>query len=385
MTAIRTAAEFRAWATIDLNALCANLALARAKNPDCSVVAVVKANGYGHGIVPVAKALQRQLRAGDCFGVASIEEAQTLRTAGITEPILLLEGFVTSSELAEVAREGFQCVLHSPYQLEAILALLASGKKIEPLTVWLKMDTGMHRLGLSPAEFVVAWNALKDHSGIHKLIVMSHFACADDPSSPVTGRQVALLHETLAVAKVPLATTELSLAASAAILIWPQTHYQWFRPGIMLYGGAPIMGENGIDRGLLPVMTLRSRLMAIKTVAEGEAVGYGASYVCEREQRIGIVSIGYGDGYPRRAPSGTPVLINSRYPGGIVQQRASLAGRVSMDMIIVDLSECEHAAVGDEVILWGEGLPADDIARRCGTLAYELFCQVTPRVHFQYV
>lgn len=385
MTAIRTAAEFRAWATIDLQALHANFALARSHNPECAVVAIVKANGYGHGAIPVANALRTQLRDGDCFGVATIDEALALRRSGITEQILLLEGFLTDAELQVVVAEGFQCVLHGLYQLELFLQFYARAPQSAPLAVWLKIDTGMHRIGLSAAEFSDAWNALKDHSGVRKLVVMSHFACADDPSSPATQRQIALLESTLAEANVPLATTEISLAASAAILIWPQTHYQWLRPGIMLYGGAPIMGENGIDRGLRPVMTLRSRLMAIKTVAAGEAIGYGASYVCEREQRIGIVSIGYGDGYPRRAPAGTPVLVNSRHDGRVIQHRTGLAGRVSMDMLIIDLSECEHAAIGDEVILWGEGLPADEIARYCETISYELFCQVTPRVHYLYV
>ncbi|MDP1931067.1 MAG: alanine racemase [Gammaproteobacteria bacterium] len=384
MTAIRTAAEFRAWATIDLQALNSNLALARSKNPDCSVVAVVKANGYGHGAVPVSKSLRSQLRDGDCFGVATIEEALELRRAGITEQILLLEGFVTADELEVVAAHGFQCVLHSLYQLESLLKICSGGVSPEPLVIWLKVDTGMHRLGLGPEEFAIAWSALHGHAAIRKLVVMSHFACADDATSPATGRQVAVLQKTLHDTNIDIAKMEISLAASAAILIWPQTHYQWLRPGIMLYGGAAVIGENGVDRGLRPVMTLRSRLIAVKTVAAGEAVGYGASYICDKELRIGIVSIGYGDGYPRRAPAGTPVLINSRRDGNIIQQRAGLAGRVSMDMIIVDLAGCEHAAIGDEVILWGQGLPADEIARHCDTISYELFCQVTPRVHYLY-
>jgi len=368
-----------------MQALSANLSLVRATNPDCSLVVVIKANAYGHGLIAVASALRSQLRGHDCFGVATLDEALTLRRAGITEPVLLLEGFVTAAELELIVQNSFHFVVHALYQLEILQAYFASTKDFTPLTLWLKLDTGMHRLGLSETDFVAAWQWLHGNPHVDKIVVMSHFACADDPHSPVTERQIASLLHSLARAGVAERDCELSLAASAAILIWPQTHFQWLRPGIMLYGGSAIVGENAIDRGLLPVMTLRSRIISIKTVAAGEAIGYGATYVCETEHRLAVVSIGYGDGYPRSAPNGTPVLIHCRSRQGVVRKLAALAGRVSMDKVIVDLSGCDEATVGDEVVLWGEGLPADEIARHCGTIAYELFCQVTARVHYVYI
>lgn len=382
---LRSGAHARAWATIDLQALRANLSLVRTTNPHCSLVVVVKANAYGHGLVAVADALRSQLRGRDCFGVTALDEALALRRAGITEPVLLLEGFVTAEELELIVQHGFHFVVHALYQVEILQAYFASTKDFAPLTLWLKVDTGMHRLGLDETDFAAAWQSLHGNPHIDKIVVMSHFACSDDPHSPVTERQIASLQQSLAHAGVAEGECELSLAASAAILIWPQAHFQWLRPGIMLYGGSAIVGENGIDRGLLPVMTLRSRIISIKTVAAGEVIGYGATYVCEREHRLAVVSIGYGDGYPRSAPNGTPVLIHCRSAQRPLRKLAAMAGRVSMDKIIVDLSGCDEAAVGDEVILWGEGLPADDIARRCGTIAYELFCQVTARVHYVYI
>ena len=381
----RAVSYARAWATIDLQALHANLALVRTTSPACSLVVVVKANAYGHGLISVAGALRTQLRGKDCFGVATIDEALALRGAAITEPVLLLEGFVTAQELALVVNHGFHFVIHSLYQLAILQDYFAANDDSRSLNIWLKVDTGMHRLGLNETDFVTAWQTLHGHPRVDSIVVMSHFACADDPQSPVTERQIASLQDTLARAGIPEGGCELSLAASSAILIWPHTHFQWLRPGIMLYGGSAIIGENAIDRGLLPVMTLRSRIIAIKTVAPGEFIGYGATYVCEQEHRIAVVSIGYGDGYPRHAPNGTPVLIHSGVAERAVVKQAVLTGRVSMDKITVDLSGCDEAAIGDAVILWGEGLPADEIARRCGTIAYELFCQVTSRVHYVYV
>ena len=383
MTATRTATELRAWARIDLQALQSNLARARPPQHPASLIAVVKANAYGHGMVPVARALQAQLRPRDCFGVAALEEGLALRAAGLPQDIVLLEGVVTPAELGQALAANLQLVLHSPYQIEVLLQRLQEGPCVQPLVLWLKADTGMHRLGLAQDEFVQAWQALHAHPAVAALRVMTHFACADDPSSPMTDRQLNTLDAMLSAAGI--VDCERSVAASAAIQQWPSTHFQWLRPGIMLYGGAAIAAENGEDRGLRPVMTLHSRIMAIKQVRAGETLGYGASFLCERDMRIGIVSIGYGDGYPRRAPAGTPVLVHSGTRPGMAPVRASLCGRVSMDMLIIDLTDAAHVEIGDDVVLWGEGLPADEIALRCGTIAYELFCQVTPRVHHVYV
>lgn len=385
MKAIPNANDSRAWATIDLGALLANFAKARAYNPEAAIVAVVKANAYGHGAIAVAQTLRGQLRDDDCFGVASIDEALELRQAGISTPILLLEGVFNAAHLRKAVENNFALVVHSPFQLALLEAFFEARSLSTPLTIWLKIDTGMHRLGLSASEFKQAWQALNWHVHVHKLVVMSHFACADDKASDMTERQLAQLNKILEDAGVAADKREISFAASSAIQQWPESHFQWLRPGIMLYGGTAVAGEKAIERDIAPVMTLRARLIAIKTVAAGESIGYGASYVCENEQRIGIISIGYGDGYPRRMPAGTPVLIKCSGKKGAEPQRAPLCGRVSMDMTIVDLSDCPDARVGDEVILWGEGLPADEIAQCCNTIAYELFCQVTRRIHYIYV
>lgn len=386
MTATCTAAEFRAWATIDLQALRANFTLARQTRPAASLVAVVKANGYGHGLLAVARALLPDLRERDCFGVATLDEGATLRQAGINAPVLLLEGTLTDSELLQAMRHGFMCVIHSLYQLQHLRSFLNDNPDVHTI-VWLKLDTGMHRLGLNADDFCSAWRALQQQPGVSRIIVMSHLACADDPASSATERQLNYFRHVMTQAGISAAAqeqTEISLAASAGILTRPETHFDWLRPGIMLYGDSPMIGESGPDRGLSPVMTLRSRLIAINEVAAGEGVGYGGTYTASTRERLGVVSIGYGDGYPRKAPNGTPVLVKCRRDGRVVSQRCPLAGRVSMDMLIINLSDCPDAKVGDEVVLWGEGLAADEIARYCGTISYELFCQVTARVHYVY-
>lgn len=384
MKAIHSTNELRAWATIDLGALLDNFARARAFCPAAKAVAVVKANAYGHGAIEVAQALRGQLRPGDCFGLASLEEALQLRAAGISEPLLLLEGVFSHAQLEQAVAQDMYLLVHSPSQLEQLETFLAKQSPSKPLTIFLKLDTGMHRLGLDTEELKRAWQSLRAHKHVQKIVIMSHFACADDSASAMTQRQLDRLAQMLTAAGIRQADIEISFAASSAIQLWPQAHFQWLRPGIMLYGGTAVAGEHALERGLAPVMTLRAKLIAVKTVAAGESVGYGASYVCAREQRIGVISIGYGDGYPRRMPSGTPVLVNCASGAGVQQYKVPLCGRVSMDMSTIDLSACPEARVGDEVILWGEGLPADEIAEHCATIAYELFCQLTPRVHFVY-
>lgn len=384
MKAIPNTNDFRAWATIDLGALQSNLSKARDYCPSANIVAVVKANAYGHGALAVAQALRSQLSEADCFGVASIEEALQLERGGITETILLLEGVISVTQLEQAVSHGFQFVVHSLFQLDMLKTFLDARPHTAPLNIWLKIDTGMHRLGLDGQEFAQAWQYLSEHPGIENIIFMSHFACADDLNDEMSTRQLAHLEEVLDAADVPTVNREISFAASSGIQLWPQAHFQWLRPGIMLYGGTAVVGEDALQRGLNPVMTLRAKLISVKTVEAGASVGYGATYVCAQDQRIGVISIGYGDGYPRRMPEGTPVLVSCQTPSGLVQHKVPLCGRVSMDMITVDLSDCPAAQVGDEVILWGEGLPADEIARHCNTIAYELFCQVTPRVHFVY-
>lgn len=339
-------------------------------------MAVVKANAYGHGIRPVAAALDAVMRDGDAFAVASLKEGITLRGLQPVRPILVMQGVQNADELALARHHGLWLVVHSPYQVPLISEHARSGDRWH---LWLKLETGMHRLGLEPDVLADAWQTLGALPGVEHRVLMSHLACADDTASDSASRQLERLDALKATTPGMDETTEVSVAASGGLLVWPAARRQWLRPGIMLYGGSPVLGESGPDRDLRPVMTLRARLVSIKTVRAGDSVGYGATYTADRTHRMGIASIGYGDGYPRHAPTGTPVIVlcNGR------PTRTRLIGRVSMDMVNLDL-EGVDARVGDEVILWGEHLPADEIARHCGTISYELFCQVTSRVDFHY-
>lgn len=347
-------------ARISLPALQHNLRCARAAAPQSRVMAVVKADGYGHGMVAVAKALS----AADGYAVARVSEAMILREAGIRAPITLLEGFIDEADLEEADCRKLEVVLHS----EAQLTLLEAACLEHPLRVWVKIDTGMHRLGFAVAAVDDVVMRLEALPFVKKpLGFLSHLACADDVNAPNTRHQREQFEST-----VSKHVGEKSLANSAAVLRWPDTHYDWVRPGIMLYGVSPFIGGRGSDYDLQPVMSLETQLIAVNALHKGDAVGYGADWICPQDMRVGVVAIGYGDGYPRHARSGTPVLVNGR--------RAPLAGRVSMDMITVDLREHPDAAVGDPVLLWGEGLPVEEVAQAAGTIAYELLTGVTARV-----
>lgn len=347
-------------AVIDLDALRQNYQTARKHAPNARCMAVVKANAYGHGLVEAATALARI--DADGFAVSCLEEAIPLRDAGITQPILLLQGPFHADELAEIVARDLDIVLHDHWQLD----LLASAKLAGPVTVWLKVDTGMGRLGFAPDEVADAYRRLQGMKDVADHIrLMTHLACADDRDDPMTQRQQACFQETTASLG-----GERSLANSAAVLGWPDTHADWVRPGIMLYGANPFVDRQAAP-ALQPVMTLMSRLVAIKTMPAGHCIGYGASFTCPEEMPVGVVTVGYGDGYPRHVPTGTPILV-----GG---QRTRILGRVSMDLLCVDLRGLE-VCVHDPVVLWGKGLPAEEIADAAGTIAYELFCQVTPRV-----
>ncbi len=352
-------------ATIDLGALRANLRAVRRHAPGARIMAIIKANGYGHGIERAAAALEEA----DAFGVAGIDEALALRAAGIHHGIVLLEGFFSVDELPLIAHHGFAIVVHH----EAQIRRLAAAPTDHSLTVWLKIDTGMHRLGLRPHQVEAACQRLRACGNVAAVHFMTHFACADERDNPLTRQQTDLFH---ALAQGRGGDT--SLANSAAILHWPASHaarggaVSWVRPGIMLYGVSPFPEEDGARLGLRPVMTLTSRLIAVNDCLRGDAIGYGATWRCPEDMRVGVVAAGYGDGYPRGAVNGTPVLVRG--------ERVPLVGRVSMDMLCVDLRACPEAAIGDEVVLWGGGLPVEEVARHAGTIAYELLCGVTPRV-----
>ncbi len=344
---------------LDLGALVHNLRRVKAVAPGRRVAAAVKANGYGHGLVQVAQSLDA-----DAFAVAGIEEALTLREAGVTRPILLLEGVFEAAELPLCARHGLESAVHHPDQAR----MLATARLERPVRVWLKIDTGMHRLGLEPEMVPTLFQRLCTCPSVRADIgLMSHLARADERDCDDTLRQLRTFEA--ATAGLP---GERSLANSAGILGWPRTHFDWVRPGIMLYGASPFVDSLAPAEDLRPVMTFHTRLIAIKRLRRGEPVGYGGTWVCPEDMDVGVAAVGYGDGYPRHAPSGTPVLLDGR--------EAALIGRVSMDMITLDLRRHPEARIGDPVVLWGEGLPVERIAQAAGTISYTLLCGVTARV-----
>jgi alanine racemase len=351
-----------ATAVIDLKALSNNYQLIKSMSPNSKVLAVLKANGYGHGLERIAKALPNA----DAFGVARIDEALALRAAGIVKPIVLLEGFFAETDIDILAVNNLQTIVHNTQQLDAII----NADLEKPLKIWLKIDTGMHRLGINPEQLADFYQALSQSKNVQQpIVLMSHLGCADEKDNSVTLEQIALFDELTEDMLL-----EKSLANSAGVIAWPQSHYQWIRPGLMLYGVSPLPMNVVVD-GMSPVMTLQSSLIAIREIAAGEAVGYGGAWISDKKTTIGVVAIGYGDGYPRHAPNGTPILINGR--------RVPLIGRVSMDMITVDLGNDNTDNVSDIATLWGKGLPVEEVAEFATTIPYELLCNITRRVHIQ--
>lgn len=352
-------------AVINLSACRHNLSIAKQVAPDSKNIAVIKANSYGHGMVKIAQALNDA----DGFAVARIEEGIELREAGITIPILLLEGFTSASELTLVQKYNLDSVIHTESQVH-----LLEQAKSEAIAVVVKVDSGMHRLGFNPKELKNISQCLEKCTSINQPIkYMTHFSNADDKHDDKTLKQIEVFFQSVE----GLSVSEISLANSAGILGWPQSHASWNRPGIMLYGVSPFINGTASAHGLKPVMTLSSKIISVKKVKKGEAIGYGGTYICDKDKTVGIVAIGYGDGYPRHAKTGTPVLVNGK--------RCSLLGRVSMDMICVDLSEQAEAKINNPVVLWGDGLAVEEVAEYADTIAYELLCGVTSRVEFKYL
>jgi alanine racemase len=354
-------------ARIDLQALAHNLGVARSAAPNSRILAVVKADAYGHGAVPVSRALN----AADALAVASVEEAMQLRDGGIEHDIVLLEGVFEPAELELAAAHRLQLVVHTPQQVRWLEAFRGAAS----LCLWVKLNTGMNRLGFSPPEALPVWQRLQGLSCVNSdgMRWMSHFACADEPDNPATDRQLSAFVEAVRLAQSQQdEPAECSVANSAALLTRPDTQFDWVRPGIMLYGASPLLTGQDSAVNLHPVMTFESRLIAVHECRAGDAIGYGQTWRCPQAMPVGVVAAGYGDGYPRHAPSGSPVLVNGK--------AVPLVGRVSMDMLCVDLREQPQAACGDPVVLWGRGLPVDEIARRAGTISYELLCNVNARV-----
>jgi len=345
--------------TIDLNALRHNLLRVQALAPGRSVIAMVKANAYGHGIVRAASALTEA----NALGVASIEEGIILREAGITQPILLMEGLFNADELALAEQHGFSLVVHHLPHVE----MIEQAKITRPFNVWLKINTGMHRLGIPAEQFQTVYQRLNALAAIKKPIgLMTHFAEADTVESLATKKQIDFFNQLTVGLTGPR-----SLANSAGILAWPAAQADWVRPGLILYGASPLPNTTGLDFDLLPVMTLSSQIIAITTVKKGEKVGYGGTWTATEDMQVGVVGVGYGDGYPQFAQNGTPVLVDGL--------ECELVGRVSMDMITVDLSRQPKAKIGSAVILWGRGLPVERVAKYCRTSAYEILTRMTPR------
>ena len=352
-------------ARIDSAALRANLRAIRARAPRSRVMAVVKANAYGHGLVPTALALADA----DAFAVARLEEAVALRDNGLRRRIVLLEGVFNAAQLAQAAQLELDLVVHQPLQIE----LLEGFGGPKPLPLWLKVDTGMNRLGFRPEEFRAAWERLRRLTPApQQLRVMTHLACADEADDATSAAQLQRLRPL-----VEGLDAELSIANSAGILALPASHGEWVRPGLALYGVSPFAWQRGTQFGLRPAMTLESTVIALREVAAGERVGYGGVWRAPRPSRLAIVAAGYGDGLPRGIPSGAPLLIGAH--------RAPVAGRVSIDMIAADVTDLPPVGVGDRVELWGTRLAVEELAAAAGTIPYELLCGVSQRVPIELV
>ncbi|MGA0024583.1 MAG: alanine racemase [Burkholderiales bacterium] len=344
-------------ATIDAGALAHNLEVARASAPHAKVFAVVKANAYGHGLMRAAQAMQ----GADGFAVLEFDAAMRLRDAGFKQRILLLEGFFDAREAAAGAAQRISTVIHTAEQF-ALLEALPAGTRLDVL---LKINSGMNRLGFAPDAVAAAYARLQDIAAVGRITLMTHFADADDERG--VDWQMATFERAAAGIAAPRC-----LANSAATLRYPATHYDWIRPGIMLYGSSPFADRTAAELGLRPAMSLVSQIIAVRDLRPGDTVGYGGTYRAEKPMRIGVVACGYADGYPRHAPSGTPLRVNDTITATV--------GRVSMDMLCADLTAIPDAGIGSTVVLWGAGNPIDDVARSAGTVSYELMCALAPRV-----
>jgi alanine racemase len=348
-------------ATIDTDALRHNLQVVRRWAPQSKVMAVIKANAYGHGLVAVARALE----SADAFAVARVDEGLTLRQAGVLNRTVLLEGVFDADQLSAAASAGFELVVHTAEQIELLHAAPAG----TTFKIWLKLDTGMNRLGFKARDFEAALGALRGLAAVQSPVnLFTHLSSADMPEYPATNEQLARFN-----AVTGALPGERSIANSAGLLSFAEARGDWVRPGLLLYGASPFAGTVGADYGLKPAMTLHSHVIAVKDIGVDETVGYSGTWTAKRATRLAIAAVGYGDGYPRSLAAGSPVLVNG--------QRAPLAGRVSMDMIGIDVTDLAAVPrLGDPVILWGEGLPVEEIAVWADTIPYELLCGISQRV-----
>lgn len=356
---------------IDLKALTHNIAIAHKQSPNSRVIAVLKANAYGHGAIEVANAIDPSV---DMFAVSSIEEALHLRNAGIEKTVLLLEGCFSGSELDVASNNDFAVVFHNLEQVEA-LEQQALG---QPISCWLKIDTGMHRLGLQGDDITAAFERLQASANSkNDLVLMTHLASSDLIAQPFTTQQMSSFAQAIAQLGERANGLQTSICNSGAVLGWQDIQCDWIRPGIMIYGVSPFAHEHKIAKDLKPVMCLQSEVIAVRTVPAGDCVGYGNTWQAQRDSKVATVAIGYGDGYPRNAKNGTPVLVNGK--------RCKLAGRVSMDMLSVDVTEIDSVNIGDKVVLWGCGLDVNEVASYADTIGYELVTRMPLRVPKTYL
>ncbi len=347
-------------AVIDTAALRHNVRTIRERARGARIMAVVKANAYGHGLVPTALALSEV----DAFAVARLEEGLALRAQGVTQPVVLLEGVFAGEQLLEAARHGFDLVVHDALQIE----ILEEDPGSHRFVLWVKIDTGMNRLGFRPQDFPEALRRLKSlQPPPLEIRLLTHLARADEPDHVMTREQVRRFRDASRGLDCAI-----SIANSAGLFSDLHLGCDWVRPGLALYGASPFAGRTGSDLGLRPVMSLETGVIAVREVPRGETVGYGGTWRAARDSKVAIVAAGYGDGLARALPNGTPLLVDGR--------RAPLCGRVSMDMIALDVTELPGVRVGTPVVLWGAGLPVEEIARHAGTIPYELLCGVSQRV-----
>jgi alanine racemase len=347
-------------AIIDLAAMRHNLNVAKERMPDTRVWAVVKANAYGHG-------LERGMRGfanADGLALIEVEGAVRLRELDWKKPILLLEGFFEPADLRVVEEHNVQVAVHCNEQID----MLEHARLASPVDVHLKMNSGMNRLGFTPGVYRAAYNRLRNIPAVRSITLMTHFANADEADNPAMPLMEQIRRFQTGAEGL---SGERSLFNSAADLMPPAVHTDWVRPGIMLYGGTP-GGKTAAEFGLRPAMTLTSELIGIQSIEPGDAVGYGSRFIADKSMKIGVVACGYADGYPRHAPNGTPVIVDG--------YKTQIAGRVSMDMLMVDVTDIPTAKVGSKVTLWGEGLPIDEVAHAAGTIGYELMCALAQRV-----
>lgn len=350
-------------ATLDLHALKHNFLYIKEHVSPARVLVMIKSNAYGHGLLPISKALP----CADAFGVSSVEEGITLRLAGITIPVVVMTGFFDENELSLCVQYHLQGVVHHELQL----ALLEKSQLPAPLSVWFKIDTGMHRLGFSIKDTPVMYQRLLSCNAVKQPMTwMTHLADADHDDQTFSRQQIELFSQVTQCMSAPK-----SILNSAGLLSFPEACLDWVRPGVMLYGASPLKHQDGPAIGLKPVMTLSAKLIAIKDCVTGDRIGYGGTWICPESMRIGIVAMGYGDGYPRHVKNGTPTLLD-----GVI---CPLVGRVSMDMLAIDLRAVSLPKLGDRVILWGVGLPIEQIAQSGDTIPHTLFSQVSQRVQME--